>query len=151
MSWWQKRGRKYSSLPPISDPVAFGAAWQSWWTSLRDRSVDDVDIILRGGSNGFVLVLILLGWWGRLDTSAEWKVALGDVQASLTALAKKTPAPSMITTLPERAPAAAGKRRAPALPERAPAAAGKRRAPALPEQAPAAKRYVKRTHTSIPS
>jgi hypothetical protein len=105
MTWWQKRGRKYSTLPTISNLGAFGVIWRIWWTHLQKRSIDGTDSIRRGGMNGLVLVLLLLAWWGRRDMSAEWKKGVADVQATLVALGEQAPASVAVYAMSGKRPA----------------------------------------------
>lgn len=74
-----KNGRKYAAPPALGDLEKFAEKWRGWWASMQPawrklgdlswplvrRSHEDEEWpeLMRGGKNGFVVVLISLAWW----------------------------------------------------------------------------------------
>jgi hypothetical protein len=82
-SWWMKRARKYSSPPFISDVSTFAASFGVWWGSMRKAGGEDWGVLKTGGPNGFLVIMLLLCWWGRADASHVWKAAVDEATACL--------------------------------------------------------------------
>lgn len=100
---WLKNGRKFHAMPVLANPVeAFGKAWPKWWAHLQPAwrgegpafSTDtpeecDWTELMKGGPNGFFLILLSYGWWGvgAVDADSneiqpafdEWKSAFQDL------------------------------------------------------------------------
>lgn len=75
---WMQRHRLYDKTPLIPNPSAFGFVWRAWWKTMqpgwrveggewplsRQTAVNEAwTEIMKGGQNGFVLVLLSLSWW----------------------------------------------------------------------------------------
>lgn len=74
--------------------------WWAWWTLLQppERVFDvngkankplstmDWTSLAKTGSNGFLLVMLTLTWWGKLKADSEWQRAINDVTAVLRSL-----------------------------------------------------------------
>lgn len=80
LSDWMQRHRMWDKAPPVEKASEFGATWRGWWKILQPqwRISDDEcggslvrngpsdekwSNLLKGGGNGFVLVLLSLSWW----------------------------------------------------------------------------------------
>jgi hypothetical protein len=80
LSDWMQRHRMWDKAPPVEKASEFGATWKGWWKILQPqwRIPDDEcggslvrngppdeqwPNLLKGGGNGFVLVLLSLSWW----------------------------------------------------------------------------------------
>ena len=102
VSDWMQRHRLWDKAPPMDKASEFGAQWKGWWKALqpewrvidswplaRDGPVDDGwKDLMKGGGNGFVLVLLSLSWWMMREKdetrrTAESDIALEDVQWAL--------------------------------------------------------------------
>jgi hypothetical protein len=44
-------------------------------------------VLHTGGLNGFLVVMLLLCWWGRAETSNAWKCAVEEATACLDKMA----------------------------------------------------------------
>ncbi|KAI0040345.1 hypothetical protein FA95DRAFT_1502991 [Auriscalpium vulgare] len=124
VKFWTNRGRQFDKPPTVGKAKEFAALWRKWWVGLqpewrgttwplaRPASVptDGWGEVLKGGSNGFIIILITLSWWcGASKTQSEqneWASAIEDVGWVLTHLvglarAKKHSAPE---ELPDERP-----------------------------------------------
>ena len=80
LSDWMQRHRLWDKAPPMDKASEFGATWKGWWKVLQPEwRIPDNDgdcqwardgpanegwpKLLKGGGNGFVLVLLSLSWW----------------------------------------------------------------------------------------
>ena len=80
LSDWMQRHRLWDKAPPVDKASEFGATWKAWWKILQPewQIPDDThpwplvrDLppnerwqkLVKGGRNGFVLVLLSLTWW----------------------------------------------------------------------------------------
>jgi hypothetical protein len=74
---WMQRHRLWDKAPPMDKSSEFGALWKVWWALLQPewRIVDSLPLLrkesvnegwenlMKGGGNGFVLVILSLSWW----------------------------------------------------------------------------------------
>ncbi|KAL1942370.1 hypothetical protein VTO73DRAFT_6434 [Trametes versicolor] len=62
---WTKNARDYEKLPKIKSVKQYTTTWKQWWTALQpgSRMLDSNNWPMRGGCNGFFLVVISLAWW----------------------------------------------------------------------------------------
>jgi hypothetical protein len=44
---------------------------------------EDWGVLRTGGINGFLVVMLLLCWWGHVDGSADWKGSVEDAKSCL--------------------------------------------------------------------
>ncbi|KAJ3530929.1 hypothetical protein NMY22_g8373 [Coprinellus aureogranulatus] len=86
--------RPYDLIPEIDEPADLGLAFAKWWASIQpafrsssdtlplpeysDPNGEDKDpwtTLRKSGHNGFVSVIMLLGWWGCAATTGttEWQ------------------------------------------------------------------------------
>ena len=79
LSDWMQRHRLWDKAPQMDKASEFGAMWRGWWKVLQPdwRTPNDGDWplvcdgptsegwpkLLKGGGNGFALVLLSLSWW----------------------------------------------------------------------------------------
>jgi hypothetical protein len=80
LSDWMQRHRMWDKAPPVEKASEFGATWRGWWKILQPQwRISDDECggslvrngpsdekwpnLLKGGGNGFVLVLLSLSWW----------------------------------------------------------------------------------------
>jgi hypothetical protein len=81
LSDWMQRHRLWDKAPPVDKASEFGATWKAWWKTLQPEwRIPDDDAhpwplvrdlpqnerwqkLVKGGRNGFVLVLLSLTWW----------------------------------------------------------------------------------------
>jgi hypothetical protein len=99
---WMQRHRLWDKAPPMDKSSEFGALWKGWWTVLQPewRVVDSWPLaregpvkegwenLMKGGGNGFVLVILSLSWWmmkEKDETRAmvQSSVAFEDVEWAL--------------------------------------------------------------------
>jgi hypothetical protein len=102
VSDWMQRHRLWDKAPPIDKASEFGAMWKGWWMSLQPgwRVVDSWpfaqtgpieegwEALMKGGGNGFVLILLSLSWWMMRERDetrgmTESTTAFEDVQWAL--------------------------------------------------------------------
>jgi hypothetical protein len=104
LSDWMQRHRVWDKAPPVEKASEFGAMWRAWWKILqpewritdgtgwplvRDGPAGEVwPNLLKGGGNGFVLVLLSLSWWMMRErdetrNTVESSSALADVEWAL--------------------------------------------------------------------
>lgn len=88
--------------PRLRSIEAFTADWWAWWRSLQpaERAIDDDgncdtpsifmdwSALAKVGANGFLLVMMSLTWWGKLQADSDWQCAVKDVTAVLRSLPK---------------------------------------------------------------
>jgi hypothetical protein len=79
LSDWMQRHRLWDKAPPMDKASEFGALWRGWWKVLQPewRTANDDGWplvregpssepwakLMKGGGNGFVLLLLSLSWW----------------------------------------------------------------------------------------
>ena len=76
MAEWIKWGRQYDKRPVIGNTTKYATQWHAWWTGLQPAwrgiawpltrmSVPNKmwDKVRKGGKNGFLMILLSLGWW----------------------------------------------------------------------------------------
>jgi len=102
VSDWMQRHRMWDKAPPIDKASEFGAMWNGWWMTLQPewRVTDSWPLaqtgpveegwetLMKGGGNGFVLILLSLSWWmmREIDETrgmTESAVAFEDMQWAL--------------------------------------------------------------------
>ena len=81
-------------MPVVKDVGPYSSMWKTWWSNLQqsrrqhigvswplERSSDKCDwtVLMRGGCNGFFLVVMSLSWWVAAVKSKEEKAELDDV------------------------------------------------------------------------
>ncbi|KAI0054696.1 hypothetical protein BV25DRAFT_1816697, partial [Artomyces pyxidatus] len=126
---WVSRGRRFEKPPEVGKPAEFMVVWRKWWIALQPEwRGDDWPLsrtgatgeetweeTLKGGRNGFEMILVSLSWWGAVAKTEkqkrEWELAVEDVQWV---------AEQMLTHLGNEA-SISHKRDGEALPEGAPA------------------------------
>ncbi|KAI0308681.1 hypothetical protein OF83DRAFT_1073143, partial [Amylostereum chailletii] len=77
MGWWLKRKLIFEKPPTIASLSKFGEVFHMWWISMQptwcgvewplkqDGPVNEAwEDLTHGSSNGFVIVIIMLLWWG---------------------------------------------------------------------------------------
>ena len=103
LSDWMQRHRLWDKAPPMDKASEFGAMWKAWWKTLQPEwripdddphqwpLVRDLPLneqwqkLVKGGSNGFVLILLSLTWWMMREKDESRKTvesssAFADVQ-----------------------------------------------------------------------
>ncbi|EIM90690.1 uncharacterized protein STEHIDRAFT_38735, partial [Stereum hirsutum FP-91666 SS1] len=81
ISVWFGRRRAWGTIPPIKDVDAFEQSFKEWWSGMqpmwriprgkfwplkrRNEEGERWASLMKGGPNGFVLVLISLVWWSK--------------------------------------------------------------------------------------
>ena len=103
LSDWMQRHRLWDKAPPMDKASEFGATWKGWWRILQPEwripeddahqwpLVRDLPLnerwpkLVKGGGNGFVLVLLSLTWWMMRERDESGKTvesssAFADVQ-----------------------------------------------------------------------
>jgi hypothetical protein len=99
---WMQRHRIWDKAPPIDKASEFGALWKGWWSVLQPnwRVMDSWPLsregdvkeswhdLMKGGGNGFVLILLSLSWWMMREkdetrATVESSVAFEDVEWAL--------------------------------------------------------------------
>jgi hypothetical protein len=50
---------------------------------------EDWGVLKTGGPNGFLVVMLLLCWWGRTETSHHWKAAVDEATACLEKMSNR--------------------------------------------------------------
>jgi hypothetical protein len=80
---WLKR-RNYAAPPGIIDLSKFEAEWTGWWDGIQHKCGDGDAAMYVGGPNGFVIVMLLMTWWGWAAITAEAKAKWGVSVASVT-------------------------------------------------------------------
>ena len=75
---WMQRHRQFNRQPPIDNVPSFGVVWKSWWKGMQPiwrsegaewplvRRIDSSEKwenLMKGGQNGFLIVLLTLSWW----------------------------------------------------------------------------------------
>jgi hypothetical protein len=99
---WMQRHRLWDKAPPMDKSSEFGALWKGWWTVLQPewRVVDSWPLaregpvkegwenLMKGGGNGFVLVILSLSWWMMKEkdetrATVQSSVAFEDVEWAL--------------------------------------------------------------------
>ncbi|KAG9221974.1 hypothetical protein PTI98_008939 [Pleurotus ostreatus] len=109
---WMQRHRPYTSNAVlITDVVAFGSDVQKWWNTMQPawrRGDGDTlqgyvppengnwDELAKGGANGLLLLVLAMGWWGKIDSSNAWKGLVCDALKTFDAM--------MLATAPLPAP-----------------------------------------------
>jgi hypothetical protein len=102
VSDWMQRHRLWDKAPPIDKASEFGAMWKGWWISLQPgwRIMDSWPLaqtgpveegwetLMKGGGNGFALILLSLSWWMMREKdetrgATESTAAFEDVQWAL--------------------------------------------------------------------
>jgi hypothetical protein len=86
---WFKNGRK--GYPTIEDINPYVTAWKQWWIGLQPTwrknglghelpaESEKWEKLYKGGTNGFILILITLGWWKlHSGRNREFKEMLED-------------------------------------------------------------------------
>jgi hypothetical protein len=81
LSDWMQRHRLWNKAPPVDKASKFGATWKAWrktlqpewrlpnneahqWPLVRDLPLNKQwEKLVKGGKNGFALVLLSLTWW----------------------------------------------------------------------------------------
>ncbi|KAI0038143.1 hypothetical protein FA95DRAFT_1464814, partial [Auriscalpium vulgare] len=94
---WTDRHRQYNKPPATGRGKEFAAIWRKWWISLQpswrgvtwplarptDAPAEGWGELLKGGHNGFVMILFTLAWWlSSVKTNTEqneWASAVEDV------------------------------------------------------------------------
>jgi len=98
LSKWFQAGRKYNTIPNITNASQFKDEWITWWTSMQPswrqapvkgdlplpmanaKDKDDTGCIKKGGPSGLVTVLVGLKWWVSLqENDAMWEAAVNDL------------------------------------------------------------------------
>ncbi|PPQ96657.1 hypothetical protein CVT26_010321 [Gymnopilus dilepis] len=99
IAWWMKNNRKLNRFPPIVKASDFILSWRQWWMAMQPdwRSRDPSwppsrdapegshwPKFTHSGPNGMFLLILSLGWWGRLVANGsgdvlEYETALDDV------------------------------------------------------------------------
>jgi hypothetical protein len=99
---WMQRHRLWDKAPPMDKASEFGALWKGWWTVLQPewRIIDSWPFartgpveegwksLMKGGGNGFVLVMLSLSWWMMREkdetrATVESSAAFEDVEWAL--------------------------------------------------------------------
>jgi hypothetical protein len=99
---WMQRRRLWDKAPPVDKSSEFGALWKVWWALLQPewRVVDIGPLLckesvhkgwgdlMKGGGNGFVLVILSLSWWMMREkdetrATVESSAAFEDVEWAL--------------------------------------------------------------------
>ncbi|OBZ73056.1 hypothetical protein A0H81_06612 [Grifola frondosa] len=98
VKWWINRGRKYvpTGLPTIKTVGQYAATWKKWWMALQPpmhvgdtlqfwpprrnepNNASEWDGLMRGGPNGFFVIVVSLAWWidaAKNDTTQTQLVA----------------------------------------------------------------------------
>ncbi|OBZ68738.1 hypothetical protein A0H81_11112 [Grifola frondosa] len=101
---WIIAHRPLHNVPVIqaSEASTFGAQWMAWWMAMQPnwRKTTETSLpipvqpsgggwgpLRKGGSSGFVLIMVGLAWWGlAAAASADWLLAVEDVHQALLAL-----------------------------------------------------------------
>ncbi|KAI0037316.1 hypothetical protein FA95DRAFT_1466964, partial [Auriscalpium vulgare] len=104
VKFWTNRGRNVDKPPTVGKGKEFAALWRAWWIGMQPEQqgvtwplarptvvpTEGWDELLKGGNNGFVIILFTLSWWcGAAKTDAEqneWASAIEDVEWVLTQL-----------------------------------------------------------------
>ncbi|TDL25095.1 hypothetical protein BD410DRAFT_692068, partial [Rickenella mellea] len=75
---WIRDGRPYDQKPEIKDVPKYAEVWRGWWTNLQPKArvpssspawpllrINGLDWskTRRGGSNGFLAIVMTLVWW----------------------------------------------------------------------------------------
>nr|GAT42871.1 predicted protein [Mycena chlorophos] len=109
VSHWVSRGRPLPHTPAISDPVAFGSVFGTWWLELNPKwrvgsnvlkelvegeNADWEGTLLDevAGVNGFFNVVVCLKWWfdaAKGKPEAKWLEYVVDVRRVLEALYRR--------------------------------------------------------------
>jgi hypothetical protein len=104
IAMWMKGGRHWKDVE-LADKERFGQQWWDWWCSLQPKSrvptdhrmfhsisptVDmDWSDLRKPGRNGFLLIMIVLVWWGKASNrEGSWLKAVADVFEVLTCIQK---------------------------------------------------------------
>ena len=101
VSDWMQRHRQWDKAPIMDKASEFGALWKSWWKILQPEwrtanggswplgrekpEVEEWTKLMKGGGNGFLLVLLSLSWWMMREKdesrkTTESSLAFEDVQ-----------------------------------------------------------------------
>jgi hypothetical protein len=66
---------------------------------MREAGGDHWGILRIGGPNGFLVVMLLLCWWGRMEVSHQWKAAVDEATSALEKMAnRKRPSGSALSS-----------------------------------------------------
>jgi hypothetical protein len=66
------------------DAAAFAKSFHAWWDSMVVKVVEgDWGVLHTGGGNRFLVVMLLLCWWGRAETSATWIASVDEAKVYL--------------------------------------------------------------------
>lgn len=113
--------RQYHITPPIKDVELFGITFMKWWHQIqphfRQNGAELLPLpnltptsdgdgsswvnIRKGGPNGFVVIILLLSWWGQCavsgtETETQWRDTTADVRRVIQTMmnvSSKRPAP----------------------------------------------------------
>lgn len=103
--YWRKSHRPLKDQPPrLRSLDEFVTEWWAWWALLQPvervlgldgkynvpKSEMDWSALAKPGSNGFLLIMLTLTWWGMLRADNGWARAVKDVTDVLRVLPKPT-------------------------------------------------------------
>lgn len=125
---WMQRHRPYTpNAVRITNVDEFGRDVKKWWNIMQPawRRVDgntsqvyvppeneDWSELAKAGPNGLLLLMLSVGWWGKIETSDAWRGLLMDTLKSFNAMAfAMAPAASPAVS---KAPTRVKRRQAPA-------------------------------------
>jgi hypothetical protein len=118
---WLKYGRKLQAMPDLTKSAEdFGKRWMEWWAALQPEwrgegpefatdipEVAEWTELIKGGPNGFFLIVLSYGWWGAGAVDAElnevqpafdqWKEAFLDLDWVLRCMVEKLEKSSILS------------------------------------------------------
>ncbi|KAG6836039.1 hypothetical protein H0H93_012003 [Arthromyces matolae] len=88
---WMSKTRRWDD---VETNDKFVTSWWTWWNSLKDLVELNRSKVEKGGSNGLMLVVLGLAWWGArigiegqsIRGTGSWSSAVCDVKATLELL-----------------------------------------------------------------